>query len=238
VGAALAFAGVRWRDHGTHTTAVADDPAGGQPSGAAAFGSSSATSPPPSPNSDALGNTGGRAIAHAHGSASAGGVASAGGKAALSASAAVASAAPSASGAPAVASAAPSASAPAAVSTTTAAAPDPDFDPERGFMTVGFVNAQGVNEKAVRGAVMSVGLGARCYKPELKQHGSAATGVATANFSFDENGVGRAVVGGADFLPGLGRCIQGAVTGLTIAKSQVTGSGGGTAEVSLVFQMR
>jgi hypothetical protein len=97
---------------------------------------------------------------------------------------------------------------------------------------------QGVNGKAVRGAVMSLGLGSRCYKPMLKQRGSAATGVATVSFSFNENGVGTAVVGGADFLPGLGRCVQGAVNGLTIAKSQVTGSGGGTADVPLVFQVR
>jgi serine/threonine protein kinase len=242
VAAVLVLAGVRWRSHRMHATAAADDPAEGPASGAPVLGSSSATPPPLSASADGAGHTGAHGLVHAHGSASAGGVASAsastGGRAALSGSAALASAAPSASAAPAVATAGPSASAPAAASTATAAAPDPDFDPERGFMTVGFINAQGVNEKAVRGSVMSTGLGARCYKPALKQHGSAATGVATANFSFDENGVARAVVGGADFLPGLGRCIQGALTGLTVAKSQITGSGGGTAEVSLVFQMR
>jgi hypothetical protein len=44
-----------------------------------------------------------------------------------------------------------------------------------------------------------------------------------------------AIVGGADFLPGLTRCLQGAASSVSVPKSMVD-SGGGTAEVTLAFR--
>jgi hypothetical protein len=118
---------------------------------------------------------------------------------------------------------------------TTAAEPDPAFDPARAFVEVGLVNAQGVRESAVRGALHGVGL-ANCYRAALKARGARATGVATLDLSIDENGGARsAIVTGAGFLPGLTRCLQGASAGASVPKSQVD-PGGGTAEITLAFK--
>ena len=125
-----------------------------------------------------------------------------------------------------------------AVATTTAqpAAVDPSFDPSHAFVEIGFVNAQGVRESAVRAALRGTGL-ASCYRSALQARGARATGVATLNLSIDENGAARsAIVVGADFLPGLARCVQGTAGGVRVAKSQVD-SGGGTAEVTLAFKV-
>jgi hypothetical protein len=116
-----------------------------------------------------------------------------------------------------------------------AAVADPDFDPDRAFMEIGLINAQGVRERAVRGAIRAVGL-VVCYRRALRAHGSRVVGTATLDLSIDENGTTRsAIVGGADFLPGLTRCLQGSASAVTVAKSQVD-SGGGTAEVTLAFK--
>jgi hypothetical protein len=126
---------------------------------------------------------------------------------------------------------------PATVPTVATAPPDPDpsFDPSRAFVEVGLVNAQGVRESAIRGALHGVGL-ANCYRAALKARGARATGVATLNLSIDENGTARsAIVTGAGFLPGLARCLQGAASGAGVAKSQVD-PGGGTAEITLAFK--
>jgi serine/threonine-protein kinase len=134
-------------------------------------------------------------------------------------------AAPAPSGA-----AAPPVPAPAA-----AAAADPDFDPEKAFVEIGLINAQGVRERAVRGALRGIGL-AVCYRRALHAKGARAVGTATLDLSIDESGTTRsAIVSGADFLPGLTRCVQGAASGASVARSQVD-SGGGTAEVTLAFR--
>jgi serine/threonine protein kinase len=123
----------------------------------------------------------------------------------------------------------------AATDTPAVAQPDPGFDPARAFVEIGLVNAQGVREAAVRGALHGAGF-AGCYRAALRAQGSRVTGVGTLNLSIDENGVGRsAIVTGAGFLPGLTRCLQGAASGISVAKSQVD-SGGGTAEVTLAFK--
>jgi serine/threonine protein kinase len=116
-----------------------------------------------------------------------------------------------------------------------AAPPDPNFDPERGYVEVGLINAQGVRESAVRASLRGIGL-VRCYKSALRAKGAGATGTATLDLSFDENGVARsAIVTGAEFLPGLARCLQEVSVGARIAPSQL-GAGGGTAEVILAFK--
>jgi serine/threonine protein kinase len=145
---------------------------------------------------------------------------------------------------PSAAPAPPQAMAPATVGGATPAAPaapaapealDPGFDPERGYVEIGLVNAQGAREGAIRGALRGVGL-ARCYRTALRVRGARATGNATLNLSFDETGFGRsAIVTGADFLPGLARCLQGICTGIRIPRSHVD-PGGGTAEVLLSFK--
>jgi hypothetical protein len=118
---------------------------------------------------------------------------------------------------------------------TTAIEPDPSFDPNRGYVEVGLINAQGIREGAVRAGLRGVGLAA-CYRTALKARGARAPGVATLDLSIDENGVTRsAIVTGANFLPGLARCVQSAVAGVSVPKSQVD-SGGGTAEVTLAFK--
>jgi hypothetical protein len=92
-----------------------------------------------------------------------------------------------------------------------------------------------VRERAVRGALHGVAL-AQCYRGALKTRGARATGVATLSLSLDENGATRsAIVTGADFLPGLARCVQGAASGVHVAKSQID-SGGGVAEITLAFK--
>jgi hypothetical protein len=97
------------------------------------------------------------------------------------------------------------------------------------------VNATGVRESAVRAGLRGVGL-AGCYRTALKARGARATGVATLSLSIDENGLTRsAIVSGANFLPGLARCVQGAATGMSVPKSQVD-STGGTAEATLAFK--
>jgi serine/threonine protein kinase len=134
-----------------------------------------------------------------------------------------------------VAAAIPPPSVSSAVAAAPTADPDPAFDPARAYVEVGLVNAQGVRESAIRGALHGVGL-AECYRAALKSHGSRATGVATLDLSIDENGTGRsAIVSGANFLPGLTRCLQGAASGASVAKSQVD-RGGGTAEITLAFK--
>jgi hypothetical protein len=119
--------------------------------------------------------------------------------------------------------------------TAPAAAVDPAFDPSHAYVEVGLVNAQGVRESAVRAALRGTGL-AGCYRSALRGRGARATGVATLNLSIDENGAARSAIAvGADFLPGLARCVQGAAAGVRVPKSQVD-SGGGTAEVTLAFK--
>ncbi len=120
-------------------------------------------------------------------------------------------------------------------SATAAPAVDPTFDPERGYVEVGLINAQGVRDRAVRAALHGVGL-AGCYRKALRAAGSRVDGVATLSLSYDEKGATRgAVVTGADFLPGLARCVQGAAYGASVPGSQVD-SGGGTADVTLAFK--
>jgi serine/threonine-protein kinase len=122
------------------------------------------------------------------------------------------------------------------VAVPTADMVDPSFDPDRAYVEVGLVNAQGAREGAVRAAVRGVGL-VRCYRGALRAGGTRATGGATLNLSFDETGVARsAIVTGADFLPGLARCIQTASAGVHIPKAQVD-TGGGSAEVFLAFKI-
>jgi serine/threonine-protein kinase len=140
---------------------------------------------------------------------------------------------PSTSSAPSVTAATAATAAPSA--SATPSGPDSSFDPNRGYVEVGIINAQGVREGAIRAALRGVGL-AGCYRSALKARGARAPGVATLDLSIDENGGTRsAIVTGADFLPGLARCVQGAATGVAVPKSQVD-SGGGTAEITLAFK--
>jgi tRNA A-37 threonylcarbamoyl transferase component Bud32 len=112
---------------------------------------------------------------------------------------------------------------------------DPSFEPERAYVEVGLINTQGVRERAIRGALHGAGLAA-CYRRALHAHGARAVGTATLNLSIDDTGVARsAIVLGADFLPGLTRCLQGAAGGVSVPRSQVD-SGGGTAEATLAFR--
>jgi serine/threonine protein kinase len=114
------------------------------------------------------------------------------------------------------------------------AAADPNFDADRAYVEVGMINAEGVKERAVRGALHGLGL-SQCYKSALRAHGARSTGIATLNLSFDETGLARsAILTGADFLPGLARCVQGMASGMRIGGAQVEGSGG-VAEVTLGF---
>lgn len=114
--------------------------------------------------------------------------------------------------------------------------PDPNFDPERGFVEVGLINAQGVRESAVRASLRGIGL-VRCYRTALRARGARAIGTATLDLSFDENGVARsAIVSGADFLPGLARCLQEVSVAVRIPPAHI-GPGGGTAEVILAFKV-
>ncbi len=136
---------------------------------------------------------------------------------------------------PASASASAPASEPALASASAPGTPPEDgFDPEKAYVEVGMINAEGVRERAVRGALHGLGL-AQCYRAALRAHGARATGVATLNLSFDEGGLARsAVLTGADFLPGIARCVQETASGVHIAKAQVD-LGGGVAEVTLGF---
>lgn len=157
---------------------------------------------------------------------------------------AVASAAPSSSSsaAPAAVLAPPATSAvdspiesAAPVPTDPPAAADPGFDPEKAYVEVGMINAEGVKERAVRGALHGLGL-AQCYKSALRARGVRSTGVATLNLSLDEAGLVRsAILTGADFLPGLARCVQDLASGMHVSRAQVEGSGG-VAEVTLGFR--
>jgi serine/threonine-protein kinase len=123
---------------------------------------------------------------------------------------------------------------PIAPSPAAAAAPDPDFDPERAYVEIGAVTAQGIRERAVRANLHNVGL-AGCYRRALRTKGSRAEGVGTLDMSIDEAGVTRsAITSGINFLPGLAACIQGAAGGTSFHRSMVD-TGGGTAEVTLVF---
>jgi serine/threonine-protein kinase len=144
--------------------------------------------------------------------------------------------APSASSTLVAVQSAPSAAVPPpSASPTPAAAADPDFDPEKAYVEIGLINAQGVRERAVRGALRGVGL-VGCYRRALQSRGARAVGTATLDLSIDETGATRsAIVSGADFLPGLTRCLQGAAGTTSLARSQVD-SGGGTAEVTLAFR--
>ena len=116
------------------------------------------------------------------------------------------------------------------------AAVDPSFDPERGYVEVGLITAQGVRDRAVRGALHGVNL-AGCYRRALRTRGARVEGVATLSLSYDEIGAMRgAVVTGAEFLPGLTHCLQAAATGASVPGSQVD-RGGGTADVTLAFKV-
>jgi serine/threonine-protein kinase len=153
-----------------------------------------------------------------------------------SAHTAVQASAPPSSSAPSVAPPPDPAPTPATLGAAAPADPDPAFDPNRGYVELGLINAQGVRESAVRSGLRGVGL-ATCYRNALKARGARAPGVATLDVSVDENGVTRsAIVSGANFLPGLARCVQGAATSLSVPKSQVD-AGGGTAEVTLAFKV-
>jgi serine/threonine-protein kinase len=124
---------------------------------------------------------------------------------------------------------------PATAPTEPAPATDPGFDPERAYVEVGMINAEGVKERAVRGALHALGL-AQCYKTALRARGVRSTGVATLNLSFDDSGQARsAILTGADFLPGLARCVQEMASGLRVGRAQVEGAGG-VAEVTLGFR--
>jgi hypothetical protein len=97
------------------------------------------------------------------------------------------------------------------------------------------INAEGVKERAVRAALHSLGL-SQCYKTALRERGARSTGVATLNLSFDDGGLARsAILTGAEFLPGLARCVQDMASGLRVGKAQMEGSGG-VAEVTLGFR--
>ena len=139
---------------------------------------------------------------------------------------------PSAASTPAIA------STPTPASTSTAEEgpeADPTFDAERAYVEVGMINAEGVKERAVRGALHGLGL-SQCYKSALRAHGARSTGVATLNLSFDETGLARsAILTGADFLPDLARCVQAMASGMRIGRPQVEGAGG-VAEVTLGFR--
>jgi hypothetical protein len=112
---------------------------------------------------------------------------------------------------------------------------DPTFDAEKAYVEVGMINAENVKERAVRAALHGLGL-SHCYKSALRARGARSTGVATLNLSFDDGGVAHsAILTGAEFLPGLARCVQDAASGLRIAKGEVEGSGG-VAEVTLGFR--
>jgi serine/threonine-protein kinase len=111
---------------------------------------------------------------------------------------------------------------------------DPSFDPSRAYVEVGIVNAQGVREGAVRVALRGVSL-SPCYRSALVAHGARATGLATLSLSIDETGVVRsAIVTGANFLPGLARCVQAVASNVSVPRAKVD-LGGGTAEVTLAF---
>jgi serine/threonine-protein kinase len=151
--------------------------------------------------------------------------------------AASASASPAPSATEAASAAAPVASAASAPPASSEAAPaaDPDFDPERAYVEIGMINAEGVHERAVRTALHGAAL-SQCYKSTLRAKGSRSTGVATLNVSFDENGAARsAVLTGADFLPGLARCVQDVASGVHVGKGSVD-QGGGVAEVTIGFR--
>jgi hypothetical protein len=112
---------------------------------------------------------------------------------------------------------------------------DPSFDPASGYVEVGLINAQGVREPAVRGALHGVPLAA-CYRAALRLRGARVTGVAQLSLSIDEDGVTRsAIATGADFLQGLTRCVQTAAARVTVPRSRVD-PGGGTADVTLAFK--
>jgi serine/threonine-protein kinase len=161
------------------------------------------------------------------------------GPSAASAASAAAPPTPSAtpSPAPSVAQAAPPPSAaPTASATPAAPPPDPSFDPDRGVVEIGLVNGTGVSDRPVRAALQGAGL-TSCYRTALRAKGSRATAIATLNLSIDGSGAVRtAVVIGADILPGLTRCIQGAAQGQHLAASQVA-PGGASAEVWLSFKV-
>jgi eukaryotic-like serine/threonine-protein kinase len=141
---------------------------------------------------------------------------------------------------PAASAAAPQAPPPATSPVPTPAAPegpDPLFDPDHGYVEVGLINGMGVRDNAVRGLLHGVAL-SNCYKTALRSKGSRATGVATLNLTFDENGVVRsALMTDAGFLPGMVRCIQTSAMGQRVPTSQVD-SAGGTAEAWLTFKVR
>jgi serine/threonine-protein kinase len=156
---------------------------------------------------------------------------------------AVASSAPAASATPSAPSAATTTAPPEpATTSTTSPAPapdsppaDPTFDAEKAYVEVGMINAENVKERAVRAALHGLGL-SRCYKTALRARGARSTGVATLNVSFDDSGIAHsAILTGAEFLPGLARCVQDAASSLRIAKSDVDGPGG-VAEVTLGFR--
>ena len=115
------------------------------------------------------------------------------------------------------------------------AAPDPGFDPEKSFVETGIIVAQGIPQHAVRETLRTAGF-TGCYRRALRAQGASATGTGKLDLSIDETGTTRsAIVSGANFLPGLTRCLQGAAAGVTFPRAMME-SGGGTAEVTLSFR--
>jgi hypothetical protein len=115
------------------------------------------------------------------------------------------------------------------------AAADPSFDPEKGVVEMGIIVAQGLPQHAVRETLRTAGF-TGCYRRALRAQGASATGTGKLDLSIDENGTTRsAIVSGANFLPGLTRCLQGAAAGVTFPRATME-SGGGTAEVTLSFR--
>ena len=155
-----------------------------------------------------------------------------------------------ASGAIALAPAVPSASAASVASSATPAQPTapqaipqappqadaPAIEPEKAWVEVGLVTPSNVKGDAVRNAVRQAPL-TKCYQNALRARARRATGSATLSVSIDEGGrVSGAVLTGADWLPEMTRCVQGATMGLQLRDGSVE-SGGGTADVWLSFRM-
>ena len=153
-----------------------------------------------------------------------------------------ASAAPAASEAssavPAASSSAPPGPAPASSSSPTPSSSPPasdPFDADRAYAVLGFVDAQGARDPAVKASLRQVNL-TGCYRASLKATGVRTTGFATLTISFDETGRARsAIFRGAGFARDMVSCIQSSASGIQIPKSQVD-PGGGTATANLEFR--
>ena len=144
--------------------------------------------------------------------------------------------APSASPAPPPAPTTASVPTPTAPSSVPPAPPAPEvFDADRAYAVVGFVDAQGAREPAVKASLRQVNL-TGCYRTSLKTTGVRATGFATLTISFDETGRARsAIFRGSGFARDMASCIQSSASGIQIPKTQVD-PGGGTATANLEFR--